>query len=109
MYHVIAPPPAGATFPGLHVPQLEFAAQMQALKAAGWHAVTLDQLEAFWTLGVSLGPGKPIVLSFDNGYRSQYTNALPVLRELGWVGDENIQLTGLLPAQGGLTTPRYAV
>ena len=44
MYHVITPPPAGAPFPGLYVPADEFAAQMQALKTAGWHAVTLDQL-----------------------------------------------------------------
>jgi peptidoglycan/xylan/chitin deacetylase (PgdA/CDA1 family) len=103
MYHVINPPPPGAPFPGLYVPLSEFTAQMQALKAAGWHAVTLDQLEAYWTRGVPLPPGKPIVLTFDNGYESQYTNALPVLKQLGWPGVENIQLTGLPPSQGGLS------
>ena len=102
MYHVIAAPPPGAPFPGLYVTPSEFAAQMRALKSAGWHAVTLDQVEDYWREGVPLGSGKPIVLSFDNGYQSQYTQALPVLRRLGWVGDENIQLTGLPPSQGGL-------
>jgi peptidoglycan/xylan/chitin deacetylase (PgdA/CDA1 family) len=102
MYHVIKAPPVGAPFPGLYVEPQEFAEQMQALKDAGWHAVTLDQIEAYWRRGVPLGPGRPIVLSFDNGYQSQYTHALPVLRRLGWVGDENIQLTGLPPSQGGL-------
>jgi peptidoglycan/xylan/chitin deacetylase (PgdA/CDA1 family) len=102
MYHVIAAPPAGAPFPGLYVEPQLFAAQMQALKQAGWHAVTQDQVEAYWRRGVPLGPGKPIVLSFDNGYQSQYTQALPVLRRLGWVGVENIQLSGLPPSQGGL-------
>jgi peptidoglycan/xylan/chitin deacetylase (PgdA/CDA1 family) len=102
MYHVIAAPPAGAPFPGLYVEPSEFAEQMQALESAGWHAVTLDQAEAYWRHGVPLGAGKPIVLSFDNGYQSQYTQALPVLRRLGWVGVENIQLSGLPPSQGGL-------
>jgi peptidoglycan/xylan/chitin deacetylase (PgdA/CDA1 family) len=102
MYHVIAEPPAGAPFPGLYVPAGEFAQQMQALKRAGWHAVTPDEVEAYWREGVPLGPGKPIVLSFDNGYQSQYTQALPVLRRLGWVGEENLQLSGLPPSQGGL-------
>ncbi len=105
MYHVINPPPAGAPFPGLYVSASEFAAQMQALAHAGYHAVTQDQMWAYWQHGtMPLPPGKkPIVVSFDNGYQSQYTNALPVLRRLGWVGNENIQLTGLPPSQGGLS------
>ena len=102
-YHVIAAPPAGAPFPGLYVTPSEFSAQVQALKNAGWHADTLDEVEAYWTRGVPLGPGKPVVLTFDNGYQSQYTQALPVLHRIGWVADENIQLTGLPPSQGGLS------
>jgi peptidoglycan/xylan/chitin deacetylase (PgdA/CDA1 family) len=102
MYHVIAPPPPGAPFPGLYVPPSEFAEQMHALARAGWTAVTPDEVDAYWRHGISLPHGKPIVLSFDNGYQSQYTRALPVLRRLGWVGEENIQLTGLPPSQGGL-------
>jgi peptidoglycan/xylan/chitin deacetylase (PgdA/CDA1 family) len=103
MYHVINAPPPGAPFPGLYVQPQEFAAQMQALKSAGWSPVTLDQLLAYWKHGARLPPGKPIVLTFDNGYHSQYAAALPVLKRLGWVADENIQLSGLPPSQGGLT------
>ena len=103
-YHVInQPPPQSALSPRLYVPAEQFAAQMQALKAAGWHAVTLDELEANWTRGASLGSGKPIVISFDSGYASQYTNAVPVLRQLGWVGVENLQVNGLPPSEGGLS------
>jgi peptidoglycan/xylan/chitin deacetylase (PgdA/CDA1 family) len=102
-YHVIATPVAGAPFPGLYVPQAEFAAQMHALADAGFHAVTLDEVEAAWN-GRARLPPKPIVLTFDNGYRTQYTVALPILRRLHWVGDEDLQLAGLPPAQGGLST-----
>jgi peptidoglycan/xylan/chitin deacetylase (PgdA/CDA1 family) len=104
MYHVINPPPVGAPYPGLYVPTEEFVEQMRALVHAGFHAVTLDQLWANWREGAPLPAGKPIVLTFDNGYQSQYTNALPVLRRLGWEGVENLQLTGLPPSQGGLST-----
>jgi peptidoglycan/xylan/chitin deacetylase (PgdA/CDA1 family) len=106
MYHVIAPPPPGAPFPGLYVPAPEFAQQMQALKRAGWTGVTLDQLRAYWEHGARLPAGRPIVITFDNGYRSQFTAALPVLRRMGWPADENIQLSGLPPSQGGLTEPQ---
>jgi peptidoglycan/xylan/chitin deacetylase (PgdA/CDA1 family) len=103
MYHVINDPPAGAPFPALYVPAAEFDAEMQALKDAGWQAVTLDQLRANWTTGAKLPAGKPFVITFDNGYYSQYSAALPELKRLHWVADENMQLTGLPPSQGGLT------
>src|ERR1700740_3802207 len=102
MSHVIAPAPATAPYPGLYVQPRKFKEQRPALKQAGWHALTLAQAQSYWQRGAPLGAGKPIVLSFDNGYRSQFTQALPVLRSLGWVGDENIQLPGLPPSQGGL-------
>jgi peptidoglycan/xylan/chitin deacetylase (PgdA/CDA1 family) len=104
VYHVINARPAGSSAnPALYVPVDEFSSQMNALKAAGWRAVTLDQVQAYWTRGKSLGPGKPIVISFDNGYASQYTNALPVLKGLGWVGVEDLQVSGLSPSDGGLS------
>ena len=76
--------PAGSSAnPALYVPLDEFSSQMNALKADGWHAVTRNQVEAYWTRGTSLGPGKPIVITFDNGYASEYTNALPTYRSAG--------------------------
>src|SRR5690242_13486937 len=79
-YHVINQPPAqSAISSSLYVPANEFSAQMQALKADGWHAVTLNQLKANWTRGAALGAGKPIVITFDEGYASHYTNALPTM------------------------------
>jgi peptidoglycan/xylan/chitin deacetylase (PgdA/CDA1 family) len=103
MYHVIAPAPANAPFPELYVTREEFSAQMDALYHAGWTPVTMDQLWSAWTKGTRLPAGHPIVLSFDNGYRSQYLNAFPVLRHLGWVGVENLQLSGLPRSQGGIS------
>jgi peptidoglycan/xylan/chitin deacetylase (PgdA/CDA1 family) len=102
-YNVInAVPPSSGASPDLYVPADEFSAQMDALKAAGWHAVTLAQLQAYWTHGTSLGAGKPIVISFDGGYASQFTNALPVLKRLGWIGVVNVEANGRSPADGGL-------
>jgi peptidoglycan/xylan/chitin deacetylase (PgdA/CDA1 family) len=103
MYHVILAPPANAPYPGLYVTPELFAEQMHALAAAGYHAVTMNQVWDNWHHGTPLPPGKPIVLSFDNGYESQSRFALPVLRSLGWVGVENLQLSGLPVSQGGLS------
>lgn len=104
VYHVINSQPAGSSAnPALYVPTSEFSSQMQTLKANGWHAVTLNQLQAYWTHGTSLGSGNPFVITFDNGYGSQYTNALPVLKGLGWPAVENLQVNGLSPSDGGLS------
>jgi peptidoglycan/xylan/chitin deacetylase (PgdA/CDA1 family) len=101
MYHVIHSPPASVRYPTLYVPPAEFAAQVAALKQAGYHGVTLDQVRSAWTKGTPL-PRKPVVLSFDDGYRSQFAKAMPVLRRAGWPGELNLQID-LPPSQGGLT------
>lgn len=102
-YHVINTVPAGSgASPDLYVSPSEFAAQMQGLKAAGWHAVTLDQVEQYWTKGTPLPAGKPIVVTFDGGFESQYVNALPVLKGLGWLGVVNLPSRGPSQANGGL-------
>jgi peptidoglycan/xylan/chitin deacetylase (PgdA/CDA1 family) len=104
VYHVINSQPSGSSAnPALYVPTAAFSSQMQTLRANGWHAVTLDQMEAYWTHGTSLGTGKPFVITFDNGYASQYANALPVLKGFGWPAVENLQVNGLSPSDGGLS------
>ena len=52
---------------------------MDWLEEHGYEAVTLEQVEDAWYHGGTLPP-KPVVLSFDDGYRPQFTYALPELR-----------------------------
>jgi peptidoglycan/xylan/chitin deacetylase (PgdA/CDA1 family) len=101
MYHVINRPPAGTPFPELWVAADRFEAEMGALAAAGYHGVTLTQVDDHWRRGGSL-PSKPIVVSFDDGYLSQYRSAAPVLRRLGWPGVLNMEVHNL-HAEGGLS------
>jgi peptidoglycan/xylan/chitin deacetylase (PgdA/CDA1 family) len=89
MYHVIAPPISGAPFPDLYVPKPEFAAQMLWLHAHGFRAVTLEQVYRYWR-GQGPLPARPVVLTFDDGYRSDYLAARPVLRSLHWPGVLNL-------------------
>lgn len=84
MYHVIEKAKPGVPLPELYVSGKVFKAQMAALAKRGYQGVTLDQVENGWR-GAAL-PRKPIVVSFDDGYRSQYTVARPTLLKLGWPG-----------------------
>jgi peptidoglycan/xylan/chitin deacetylase (PgdA/CDA1 family) len=99
MYHVIAAPPPGAAYPGLYVPRSVFAAQTAALAAHGYRAITLRRLFGAWH-GHGVLPPRPIVLTFDDGYRSDYTNALPVLRARGWPGVLDLVLANMRPVWG---------
>ncbi|MGH2924793.1 MAG: polysaccharide deacetylase family protein [Solirubrobacterales bacterium] len=92
-YHAIQPPVPGAAYPQLFVPQADFQRQMQWLKDNGYEAVTLDQVEAAWFRNGELPP-KPVVVSFDDGYRSQYVAAFPEMQRLGWRGVLNLVARG---------------
>jgi peptidoglycan/xylan/chitin deacetylase (PgdA/CDA1 family) len=101
MYHVIGPVPAKDPLWRLYVAPDLFAAQMAALREAGYQAVTLQQAYDAWQGRASL-PAKPIVLSFDDGYAGVFEHAVPLLRGYGWPAVLNLQ-TGRLGVPGGLT------
>lgn len=57
-----------------------FRAQIEALHEAGFETVSLQQLYDYVHFGTEL-PEKPIVLTFDDGYFSNYEYAFPILQE----------------------------
>jgi peptidoglycan/xylan/chitin deacetylase (PgdA/CDA1 family) len=104
MYHVIAAPPSSATYPGLYVSPAELSAQVEGLADHGFHAVTLEQVYRYWK-GVEALPPNPIVFTFDDGYRSVYSNALPILRARGWPGVVNLEVRNMHVSWG--LSPRH--
>jgi peptidoglycan/xylan/chitin deacetylase (PgdA/CDA1 family) len=96
MYHVVADHPPAAPYAALWVRPDVFAAEMTALRHAGYWAITLRQAWRAWTRGGPL-PRKPVVVSFDDGYLGQYTHARPVLRRLRWPGVLNLALQNVGP------------
>jgi peptidoglycan/xylan/chitin deacetylase (PgdA/CDA1 family) len=92
-YHVLGRPQTEVPYPDLYVPRASFRKQMDWLDQQGYQAVTLEQVEEAWYHGGTLPP-KPIVISFDDGYRPQYTFALPTLSKHGWPGVLNLKAEG---------------
>jgi peptidoglycan/xylan/chitin deacetylase (PgdA/CDA1 family) len=92
-YHVLGAAPAAAPYPELYVTRLDFHQQMDWLDQHGYEAVTLEAVEDAWHHGGTL-PAKPVVISFDDGYRPQFTYALPELRKHGWPGLLNLKAEG---------------
>jgi peptidoglycan/xylan/chitin deacetylase (PgdA/CDA1 family) len=94
MYHVIADAPAGARLPQLYVDPATFSDQANWLASHGYTAVTLDEVYDAWFKDAEI-PEKPIVLSFDDGYRGDYVFARRTLQQLHWPGDLNLLLSNL--------------
>jgi peptidoglycan/xylan/chitin deacetylase (PgdA/CDA1 family) len=92
-WHVLGVPEPGVEYPELYVSRADFRHQMDWLERNGFEAVTIEQVEEAWWHGGTLPP-KPVVLSFDDGYRPQFTFALPQLRLHGWAGVLNLKAEG---------------
>ena len=67
----------------LSVSPEEFEEQMEYLYKNDYTTITPDKLMAYLKYGKPL-PDKPIVITFDDGYLDNYTNAYPIMRKYGF-------------------------
>ena len=95
MYHkVVDQAPEGSRH-GTWVKTAAFAAQLASLERRGFAAITFRDYAAFLD-GARALPRRPIILTFDDGYADNYTNAFPLLKRHGMtgviflIGDRNI-------------------
>ncbi len=65
------------------VPVKNFKDQIKLLHDSGYHAILPDQLMAYLEHGKAL-PSKPVMITFDDGDLTQYTDALPELDKAGY-------------------------
>ena len=88
LYHKIGRPPRGARVPGQYVSPGLFRRHLDYLLARGYATVSLLDLPRLWT-GASPAPGveatrpRPVVITFDDGYRCLHEHAFPALAERG--------------------------
>lgn len=83
----------------LNVDSTIFDSQMAYIVSRGYTTISAEQLVNAITTHSSL-PGKPIVLTFDDGYLDNYTYAFPVLQKYHLIGNLMVP-TGLLGVQSG--------
>lgn len=81
MYHSITKMPRGEFMRSLHVSPRRFAFQMFLLKIFGYRGVSVNEL---YTHLNSKKPQKVVGISFDDGYKNNLTNALPILKKFGF-------------------------
>lgn len=111
MYHRIdyLRPTLPAITRRLTVDPRDFAGQMTWLKAHGYHTLTQHQL-LDGLLGGEPLPAKPVVITFDDGYRDVLGKASPVIHRLGLHATEYVisgRLHGTDPSF--LTVPQLRV
>lgn len=103
MYHDVNAPPVRAAFPSQYAYQLQynltvsvadFASQMNWLASHGYHAISLARLADALYYRLPLPP-RPVVITFDDGFLGQFTQAAPILRRHGFTGTFFI-CTGLM-------------
>ena len=80
LYHKLGDSPRGRVVPGHYVSARLFRRQLAFLRARGYQSVPLT---AFLDPTRDL-PAKPVVITFDDGYRGLHQHGLPILAEQGF-------------------------
>jgi peptidoglycan/xylan/chitin deacetylase (PgdA/CDA1 family) len=83
VFHKIGPVPPASNFPRNYVRPEQFDALLGSLRSAGYEGISFDQYLAH-RRGEGTLPRKPILLTFDDGYRSNAEVAVPILRKHGF-------------------------
>ena len=74
-YHMV-----NTMFISLAIEPEDFEWQMKYLVDHGYHSITIDELYAFLE-GKGTLPDRPVLITFDDGYVDNYTNAYPILKK----------------------------
>ncbi|MFA6584740.1 MAG: polysaccharide deacetylase family protein [Elusimicrobiaceae bacterium] len=90
MYHKIGYAPANSRLKKLWVTPENFAKQVAWLLRKGFTPVLFKDLHDAQK-GAGVLPDNPVLITFDDGYKNNYTNAFPILKERGAKG--NVFLT----------------
>jgi peptidoglycan/xylan/chitin deacetylase (PgdA/CDA1 family) len=83
MYHKVDQILPGTRYPGNHVLPEAFDEQLAELKHWNYQSITLDEWIAYKEKRAGL-PRRPIIITFDDGYRSTYHTAWPTLQRYGF-------------------------
>ncbi len=80
-YHQVEPKASGKFSLSVE----KFREQLQYLKSRNYQALNSDDLEKIFVNGGAV-PDNPVVITFDDGYRTVFDHALPLMREFGFKG-----------------------
>ena len=79
MYHHIMPPPPGAAIKGMYVSPTQFDGQIGWLKRRGYQFLTFADL--LDTESGNSHSDRSVIITLDDGYLNNYTEAFPILRK----------------------------
>jgi len=82
MYHKVGDPPEGSKLKKLWVSSEKFRRHLAYLKKNGYTPITFRDIYQHWDMGADL-PEKPVLITFDDGYKNNFETAYPILKEFG--------------------------
>src|SRR5256712_4011746 len=83
LYHKIDRIPPGARYPRSYVTPERFEAQLAFLRRRGYESISFADYLAY-RHGAGRLPRRPVIVTFDDGYRSNRDVALPLLQQYGF-------------------------